>query len=336
MNTMIDNIEYSEVPERAKRLLNSTFSPDEQEIAEKVAQFADVEPRPFDHEGDEELLDGVTFTHHFIDAPGDGDTVRFHYVEAGQGEPIVFLHGIPDSWYQWHHQMAALSATHRCIGVDLKGYGQSSKDFGDYRHQAAADQLIAALDIAGIDNFNIIAHDRGTPQADFIVARHPGRVLRYGRGEQHLYHFHPDLAPQALLFAEAPRTGLLDDPRRFVIWLYAAVGKYALPDDEMRRTIQEFAYPGINHAVPRYFNAQSFRQEWLTRRRELLAAWRCPVMILQGRDSKTQPYEFYEDSAQYIPNSPSVAVEYIEAGHFWSMERPEPVTALIRQLLQMS
>ena len=78
----------------------------------------------------------VTFTHHFVTAPGDAEYLTWHYVEAGSGEPIVFLHGIPDSWYQWHPQMAALASTHRCIAVDLKGYGQSDKRPGDYRHEA--------------------------------------------------------------------------------------------------------------------------------------------------------------------------------------------------------
>jgi pimeloyl-ACP methyl ester carboxylesterase len=332
--TASEVLEYSELPARAAKLLEG-FLPDEAKIAARVAQFADVEPRPFDEDGDTEILDGVTFTHHFVDAPCDEETVRFHYVEAGDGEPVVFLHGIPDSWYQWHHQMAALSTTHRCIGIDLKGYGQSDKGFGDFRHEAAAEQLLGALDLAGVGSFNLVTHDRGTLQSDFIAAKHPDRVLRYGRGEQHLYHFHPDLAPQGPLFANAPRTGIMDDPRHFVVWIYTWISKYPIPDDEMRRTIQEFSYPGTNHAVPRYFNSQSFRQEWLRRRRELLASWTCPVMIMQGYDSKTQPREFYEESRQYIPNAPSVAVEYIEAGHFWSMERPDEVTALVRKLLEM-
>ena len=331
--TAVEAIEYSEIPARAKKVLEG-FLPPEDRIAARVAELGPVPPRAFDSEGDQEVLDGVTFTHHFVDAPGDDETVRFHYVEAGQGEPIVFLHGIPDAWYQWHHQMAALSATNRCVAFDLKGYGQSDTKVGNYRHEAAADQLLEAMGLAGLDEFNLVTHDRGTVQADFIAAKHPDRVLRYGRGEQHLHHFHPDLAPQGALFANAPRSGLMDDPAYFVTWVYTWICKYPVPDDEMRRTIQEFAYPGVNEAVPRYFNSSSFRQEWLRRRNDLIRAWRCPIMIMQGYDSKTQPREFYENARDYIPNAPSVSVEYIDAGHFWSMEQPKAVTALIKKLLQ--
>jgi pimeloyl-ACP methyl ester carboxylesterase len=326
--------EYSPIPERALAAMKDFF-PDEERIAARCAAFGDVPPRPGDSEGATETLDGTTFTHHFVEAPGDHETVRFHYVEAGAGEPIVFLHGLPDSWYQWHHQMAALATGHRVIGVDLKGYGQSEKSPGDYRHEGAAEQLFSALQIIGAERFSLVTHDRGTVQADFIAANHPDAVLRYGRGEQHLHHFHDDLAPQAKIFAEAPWTGVMNDRTRFVVWLYTWITKYDVSDAELRRVIQEYSYPGIDRAVPRYFHSSTFRQEWIQRRRRLLRQWTCPVLLIQGYDSKTQPREYYTDPAQYLPNARNVAVVFIDAGHFWSMERPAEVTSAIRQLLSM-
>jgi pimeloyl-ACP methyl ester carboxylesterase len=328
------DLRYSEIPPRALEAIKA-FRPDAENVKSRCAQFADVAPRPADQDGDKETLDGVVFTHHFVDAPGDHETVRFHYVEAGRGEPIVFLHGIPDTWYQWHHQMAALASDHRVIGVDLKGYGQSEKSPGDYRHEGAAEQLFGALQLIGVDRFNLVTHDRGTVQGDFIAANHPESVLRYGRGEQHLYHFNNDLAPQAEMFAEAPWTGLMNDTAQFVVSLYASLAKHELPEAEMRRTIQEFSYPGIDRAVPRYFHSSTFRQEWLQRRRRLLNEWKCPVLLIQGCDSKTQPREYYTNPEQYIPNARAVDLVLIEAGHFWSMEKPLHVTDAIRRLLTM-
>lgn len=334
--TTIADLEYSELPARAREVLK-TFFPDEEAIKARQARFRDVVPREPDVEGGTETLDGVEFTHHFVDAPGDQETVRFHYVEAGDplGETIVFLHGIPDSWYQWHHQMAALAPDHHCVAFDLKGYGQSEKSPGDYRHQAAAEQLLAALDVIGVRTFTLMTHDRGAVQGDYIVADHGDRVLRYGRGEQHLHHFHPDLAPQGAMFAEAPWSGLMNDPVEFATFVYTWIATYDLPDEEMRRVIQEYSYPGISHAVPRYFNSSTFRQEWIERRLRLIPAWTCPVMIIEGYDSKSQPREFYERSRDYIPNAKDVAVRYVHAGHFWSMERPDDVTALVRELVAM-
>jgi len=334
--TATANLEYSELPPRVQENLKS-FMPDRAVIEARAQQFRDVQPREPDAEGAVEVLDGAEFVHHFVRAPGDHETVLFHYVEAGvpTGETIVFLHGIPDSWYQWHHQMAALAGEYRCLAFDLKGYGQSEKSPGDYRHQAAAEQLVGALDLIGVDQFNLITHDRGAVQGDYIAADHAERVLRYARGEQHLHHFHPDLAPQGRQFAEAPWSGLMNDPTEFVTFVYTWVATHELPEQEMCRVIQEFSYPDVNHAVPRYFNSSTFRQEWIERRQRLIAAWTCPVMIIEGHDSKTQPREFYEHSRDYIPNAREVAVRFVDSGHFWSMERPDEVTGYLRELLEM-
>lgn len=333
----LDNMEtpeYTAIPERASQAM-SGFIPSDEKINERVAHFTHVNPRKGDEDGDTEVIDGVTFTHHFVDAPGDYDVIRWHYVEAGAGEPIVFLHGIPDSWYQWHPQMVALSSSHRCIGVDLKGYGQSNTGVGDYTHEGCAEQLYTMLQQIGVEKFNIIGHDRGSVQADFIAANHPNSVLRYGRGEQHLYHFNPVLAPQEALFRDSPWTGLMEDPKRFAIWVYTWITNLPVSDQVMARVIQEYSYPGITRAVPRYFNSSSFRQEWLTRRRRLLKAWKCPVVIMQGYGSKTQPREFYENAREYIPNAKDVDVRYMSGGHFWTLESPDETTNAIRRLLSM-
>ena len=333
-NTLKSPLAYTELPERARKAIEG-FIPDESRIADRVSHFRYVQPRSADRTGDEEIFDGVKFTHHFVEAPGDEESVSWHYVEAGEGEPIVFLHGIPDSWYQWHHQMAALAATHRCIAIDLKGYGQSEKLPGDYRHEGVAEQLFVMLQTIGVTRFNLVTHDRGTVQGDFIAANHPEAVIRYGRGEQHLYNFHPDLAPQGEIFMNAPWTGIMEDPTHFIVWVYTWVTERAIPDSEVERVIQEFWYPGVSRAVPRYFNNSSFRAEWLARRNRLLHAWQCPILIMQGYNSKTQPREFYEKAREYIPNASAVLVTYLPGGHFWTLESPTETTQAIRQLLSM-
>ena len=328
--------EYSPVPDRAAKILEG-FIPSEEAIDKRAKHFASVTPRKEDSDGDTEVIGGVKFTHHFVESSGDYDLIKWHYVEAGpkDGEAIVFLHGIPDSWYQFHPQMVAFAKTHHCVAVDLKGYGQSEKRAGDYRHEGAADELYAMLQQIGIAKFNIVSHDRGSVQADFIVAKHPDSVLRYGRGEQHLYHFNPVLAPQEAIFRDSPWSGTMEDPKRFVVWVYTWITTRPISDEVMTRVIQEFSYPGTTRAVPRYFNSSTFRQEWLTRRRKLLKAWKCPVLILEGYDSKTQPREFYENPHNYIPNSTRAEVKYLPGGHFWTLESPDETTEAVRYLLSM-
>lgn len=166
----MEELEYSPIPERALHALEGFPTAYRQDIEDDVDRFRHVTPRPADSDGKVEVLHGVEMTHHFMQAPGESETISWHYVEAGKGEPVILLHGVPDSWYLWHHQIAALSKTHRTIAVDLKGYGQSEKRPGDYRHEGVAQQLLALLDVIGIDSFNLVTHDRGTVQGDWLAA----------------------------------------------------------------------------------------------------------------------------------------------------------------------
>ncbi|KAF2649038.1 alpha/beta hydrolase [Lophiostoma macrostomum CBS 122681] len=329
-------LQYTPLPERAQKALEGAV-PVDHLVDERVKKFESVIPRPPDKDGDKETIIDVSFTHHVTYTPGDYEVIKWHYVTAGSSsnEAIVFLHGIPDSWFQWHYQMAKLSTEYYCVAVDLKGYGQSETGPGNYLHEAVADQLYVLLQQIGLKQFNIVTHDRGTVQADFIVAKHPEAVLRYGRGEQHLYHYNPVIAPQGPKFQMAPWTGLMEDPKRFVVWVYTFVAGSFPSDEVMARVIQEFSYEGITKAVPRYFNSSTFRQEWICRRERLLGAWKCPVLIMEGRDSKSQPREFYEKSREYVPNAKDVKVRYISGGHFWTLESMEETTQAIRELLEM-
>ena len=92
----------------------------------------------------------------------------------------------------------------------------------------------------------------------------------------------------------------------------------------------------------------NFRQEWLARRQGgwrqidgkiaehgLLEAWKCPVVIMQGYDSKTQPREFYEKAREYVPNAAAVDVRYMSGGHFWTLESPDETTEAVRRLIEL-
>ena len=116
-----------------------------------------MQPRKQDVDGSVEQLCGAASTHHFAEAPVDFETVAFHYVTCGINEPrkapIVFLHGLPESWFQWNEHMAALPQDgHYCVAPDLKGYGQSSKEPGDFRHEGVTEQLAAIL-VIGVETF---------------------------------------------------------------------------------------------------------------------------------------------------------------------------------------
>ena len=69
----------------------------------------------------------------------DSGGVKIHYASLGQGPLIVMIHGYPDFWYSWRHQMAALSKNHQVVAIDQRGYNLSDKPKGkeNYGHEPA-------------------------------------------------------------------------------------------------------------------------------------------------------------------------------------------------------
>ncbi|RTE84674.1 hypothetical protein BHE90_000786 [Fusarium euwallaceae] len=337
---MAEKLTYSELPSRVKPV--SELKPSPEKVTKRLAEFGPLIPRQPDADGSIEHLRGATFTHHFVESPGDYDTVSFHYVTCGtkgkQG-PVVFLHGLPDSWFEWHQHMASLAEDgYFCIAPDLKGYGQSSKEPGDYRHEGAAEQLAAMLLKIGIEKFYLVTHDRGTVQGDYIAALLPDRVLGYIRGEQHLIHYNPALSSQHALFLHAPYNGIMEDPQRLALTAYMWFTAQDIPDESstLKRVAQELAYEGVSKAVPRYYGASTFHQEWLDRRRRLMGQWKSPIVIMQGYDSPTQPREWFilEEIQALVPQAKVLEVKFIPGGHFWPLESPEETTATLREALK--
>lgn len=327
--------EYAPLPQRVRAGLEAGFAK-----LSKVDEFMDELPqtslRPLDNDGDEERLGDVTVTHRFADAPGDGETVRWHYVEAGpsDGPVVVFLHGVPDSWWQWHYALEAFGSEYRCLAIDLKGYGQSEKGTGDFRQECVAVQLEALLEQLQIERFSLITHDRGTPVGDHLVALMGDRVLRYGRGQQHLWHLSPDLHPQQAMFTSPDAPSMLADAGRFVATAYLLLTERRVKASDLARTVQEFSYEGTSTAVPRYFNSSSFRQEWIERRTRLIPRWKCPVLLLQGADDPLQPREFYTDPDVLAQLPRGSGVHLFDSGHFWPFEVPEEMITVLRDFLK--
>src|SRR5215213_7576639 len=75
------------------------------------------------------------------------DDVRLHFVEQGVGPLVILLHGFPEFWYSWRHQLPALAAAgYRAVAVDLRGYNLSDKPRG----VRAYHPLRLARDVAGL------------------------------------------------------------------------------------------------------------------------------------------------------------------------------------------
>ena len=93
---------------------------------------------------------------------------QLHLVEQGEGPLVLLVHGFPESWYSWRHQLPALAAAgYRAVAIDVRGYGESLRPAAieDYRMLDLVADNVAVLQALGVDTATIVGHDWGSPIA---------------------------------------------------------------------------------------------------------------------------------------------------------------------------
>jgi pimeloyl-ACP methyl ester carboxylesterase len=101
--------------------------------------------------------------------------VKLHYVRAGSGPLMLFVHGFPEFWYAWHEQLAEFSRDHLAVAPDLRGFNLSDKpkDVKQYRAHVIVEDLRQLIGHLGHDKAVVIAHDWGGAAAWNLAAQHP-------------------------------------------------------------------------------------------------------------------------------------------------------------------
>jgi pimeloyl-ACP methyl ester carboxylesterase len=155
------------------------------------------------------------FEHHDIEL----SDVRLHVVTRGAGDPMVLLHGWPETWFEWRTVMPVLAERFHVIAPDMRGLGDSSKPAAGYDAQTVAGdiaELIAHLDVGPC---HVVGHDWGGPVAFALAAWNPDLVRTLtivdvgipgigpdfsqgGRRWHHQVHMTPD-RPEILIAARA-------------------------------------------------------------------------------------------------------------------------------------
>jgi pimeloyl-ACP methyl ester carboxylesterase len=207
-------------------------------------------------------LNGVVLTHHYADV---GD-VRLHYVEAGEGIPVVLLHGWPQSWYAWHYVLPVLATQYRVIAPDLRGLGDSSRPLEGYDKKTVANDIWRLLnDHLGLTQFSLVGHDWGGPTAYAIAAAHPESVRKLaildvtipgdgatnfsqgGRRWHHAFHQTVDL-PEALI------TGREEI---YFSWFYRNWGSHpnVLSAEDIAEYLRTYSQPGALRAGFAYYRS---------------------------------------------------------------------------------
>lgn len=104
------------------------------------------------------------------------DGRRTHYIESGEGEPLILLHGFFYDSYLWHHNIDALSKHFKVYALDLWGCGYSTREMQDFGYPLYAEQLRLFMDAKGIDAAALMGQSMGGGTAMKFCLQHPERV----------------------------------------------------------------------------------------------------------------------------------------------------------------
>jgi pimeloyl-ACP methyl ester carboxylesterase len=293
----------------------------------------------FDDPG-KSLTRDLAVTHHEADV---GD-VRLHYASAGDGPLVVLLHGFPEFWYAWRHQIPALArAGYRAVAPDLRGYNFSGKPRGvhAYRIPALVEDVAGLIRACGASRATVVGHDWGGLVAwafamqhpellDRLVvlnSPHPKSMARAIRTRQQLlkswyvFFFQLPWVPEVALrsggFAALVRD-LQRDPVVPGVFGPSDLGRYATA----------WAQPGALTAMLNYYRALGRTGVGVTRR-PILA----PVLVIWSERDRYLGRELADPDPDLVPNA---RVERIDASHWVQNEQPERVNELMLGFLRRS
>jgi pimeloyl-ACP methyl ester carboxylesterase len=115
-------------------------------------------------------------SHRFISAGG----LWTHVAEAGDGPPLVMLHGWPQHWWLWRALIGPLSESHHVLCPDLRGFGWTAAPPAGYDPEIFAQDIVALLDALEIDEpVDLVGHDWGGWTGHILCLRHPDRIRRF-------------------------------------------------------------------------------------------------------------------------------------------------------------
>jgi len=283
-------------------------------------------------------------TEHYIKVNG----IQLHYMEEGQGELVILLHGFPEFWYGWRKQIPVLSKKYRVAAVDMRGYNLSDKPKGidAYKIDVLAKDIAELIKAIGEKKAVVVGHDWGAAVAWAVASLHPEVVSKLAI----LNVPHPSEMKKALrnfnlaqwaksyyifLFQLPwlPESFLGRDLKGFFTRAFASFapkGKAAsVTEQEIDKYVEAFSQPGVLTAAVNYYRA-TFRQIKDT---SLGAGGKLkmPVLMLWGEQDKALGKELTYNTKDYCED-----LEIIydpTSGHFIQHDNPELVNDKLMEFL---
>jgi pimeloyl-ACP methyl ester carboxylesterase len=266
--------------------------------------------------------------------------VVMHYRTAGGGDPVVLLHGWPQTSHEWRRIIPQLAPRYRVIAPDLRGLGDTSRPLEGYDSRSIAGELAELLQQLGVERYHLVGHDWGGPSAFALACLQPDAVRTLtivdvtvpgigpdlsqgGKRWHHAFHMTPDL-PERLVEGRE---------RDYLAWFYREFcwQPGAITPEDVDEYVRTYAQPGAMRCGFAYYRNIPRN---VADNRALLASGfrlRMPVLAVGGarteaRGRAAEPEASLREIADDVRG-----MVVAESGHFVPEEQPE---VLGQRLLQ--
>lgn len=281
-------------------------------------------------------------------AYADVNGVRLHYVAAGSGPLMLFVHGFPQFWYAWHELLPEFARDHRVVAPDTRGINLSSKPEGKraYHVTQQTEDLRQLIRHLGYEKCILVAHDWGGACAWHFAATHPECIEKLvSINSPHPVPFARDLRSSAAqrkasdymsLFQldKAERVLREDDFKRLGYFFREWGGKGGTPPDDATLHIyrEAWAQPGALAAALNYYRASPLypadppENVPVLRPQDFVV--KVPTLVIWGEADTALLPSLLDGLEECVPG---VRVERVPQGSHWVIhEFPQRVIELIR------
>jgi pimeloyl-ACP methyl ester carboxylesterase len=258
---------------------------------------------------------------------------------------VVLLHGFPEYWYGWRHQIPALvKAGFRVVAPDQRGYADSDKpaSWRDYRTEILARDIARLIEALGEEKAFVVGHDWGAAVGWGLAMLHPERVERLAilnvphprrmlqglrtarqlRKSWYMFYFQIPWLPETL----EQRANFPFARRAFAM----ATRPDAFTDEDVERYVGKLRSPGALKSMLDWYRAAIRRSPRASER--LMRRIEAPTLVIWGEADTALGAELAEPEPDWVPNARVVRLP--EASHWVQHDEPERVNELLIEFLR--
>lgn len=262
---------------------------------------------------------------------------RLHYIDEGQGEVILFVHGTPSWSFDYRNVIKKLMPHYRCIAIDHMGFGLSDKprhyDYSTINHSKTLEKFIIEKQL---NKFTLVVHDFGGPIGLNVAFNHPGRIHKLVILNSWLWSSQTD--PDFIKLSK-----VLNNPLLPFLYLYLNFSpRFILPQSFgnhklSKETLKQFTGPFANKS--QRYGALAFAKSLLHDQSWFEELWNKrpgitnkPILLIWGmKDPVIKPHHLYK----FISGFSDAQVLKLEtSGHFPQEEEPEKVSEAICHFME--